>query len=364
MRITRRLNVTTVAAKDENWRQTCATICKTPSGDLLSAWYGGPSKPDEGTKDPAGLVYTSRLAQGADAWSEREVLGDAPEGISIVDPVLFEYPAGMITAVRSLQTDCNWGEIGGAYTYLNRSTDDGRTWSERVLMQGLPPARAKNQPIVEGATCVFSTCLELAVEVPVRAYPVSSVPSFRDVVVVVSQDSGETWRRTALLQSDDGTCLMEPATVRLSDGRLLTYMRSGPAQTSGKPAWPEGKPGRIWQSASVDGGFTWTEPTRTELPNNNSGFDMCRTADGRLFLAYNNHCRLGDDTLSLIDDRYPLVLAESTDEGKTWRDVLTLDEGPRFEVSYASLFADPDGPLHCVYTWDRRAIKYLSIDVG
>ena len=95
-----------------------------------------------------------------------------------------------------------------------------------------------------------------------------------------------------------------------------------------------------------------------------TGVSVCRTADGRLFLAYNNHCRLGDDTLSLIDDRYPLVLAESTDEGKTWRDVLTLDEGPRFEVSYASLIADPDGPLHCVYTWDRRAIKYLSIDVG
>jgi len=360
MKISRQLQVTPPIAEGYNWRVTCATICRAPGGDLLCAWYGGPSQPESGTVDPHGLVHLSRLAPGGEAWSEPVVLGDAPKGVAVLDPVLFEYPVGTVTAVRSLQTDCSWGEVGGAYVYLNRSTDDGYTWSERVILDGLPAARTKNQPFVEGATCVLPVALELTVEEPIGPHPEGEVIAFRDVAVVVSTDNGTTWRQTALLQTADGTRIMEPTTVELSDGRLLMYMRSGPP--AGEFVWPEGQPGRIWQSTSDDGGVTWTEPRRTELPNNNSGFDMCRTAEGRLFLVYNNHSRLGPDTQSLLNNRYPLVLAESTDDGTIWRDIATLDPGPGFEVSYASIICDPDGLLHCVYTWDRRAIKYICID--
>ena len=360
MRVTQRLQVTPSIADGQNRRVTCATVCHTPGGDLLCAWYGGPSRPEAGTVDPCGLVYLSRLSRGADAWTEPAVLADSPKGTAVLDPVLFEYPAGTITAIRSLQTHCRWGQVGGAFIHLNRSTDEGRTWSESALLEALPAARTKNQPFVEGATCVLPVALELGVEVPPGAYYLRSVPHFRDVAVVISTDEGLTWRRTALLQAADGTRLMEPTTVKLSDGRLLMYLRSAPPGNDLR--WPNGRPGRIWQSTSRDGGLSWTEPERTELPNNNSGFDMCRAPDGRLFLAYNNHCRLGENVANLLNNRYPLVLAESRDEGATWRDVITLDPGPGFEVSYASIICDPGGLLHCVYTWDRRAIKYVRID--
>ena len=45
--------------------------------------------------------------------------------------------------------------------------------------------------------------------------------------------------------------------------------------------------GMIYRSDSKDGGDTWTEAYATELPNNNSGIDMIRSEDGKLFLVYN-----------------------------------------------------------------------------
>jgi len=364
MRISRQLQITPPIPEGKNWRVTCATICRTPGGDLLCAWYGGPSLPETGSLDPRGLVYLSRLAGGADAWSEPEALGDAPDGAVIKDPVLFEYPAGTLTAVRTFETHSKWGNREGDlyFIHFNRSTDDGHTWSERVPLVGIGSAATKNKPFVEDSTCVLPMSLVLAeVESADSSCP-EKVIAFRDIAVVVSTDNGVNWRQTALLRTADGTRLTEPTTVKLSDGSLLMYMRSG--SPLGEKGWPAGKPGRIWQSVSQDGGFTWTEPTRTQLPNNNSGFDMCRTSDGRMFLAYNNHSRLGADTQSLLNNRYPLVLAESTDDGRTWRDLMTLDPGPGFEVSYASIISDPGDTLHCVYTWDRKAIKYICIDTS
>ena len=360
MKIEERLRVTPLIPEDDNWRVTCASICEAPDGSLLCAWYGGPTKPESGTVDPSGLVYLSRLTLNSHEWSQPEVLGDSPEGVSVLDPVLFEYPKGTITAVRSLQTGCKWGEIGGAYIHLNRSRNSGESWDKAVLLEGIPPARTKNTPYVEDALCILPVALEVADGVSVKAYHLGEVIGFRDVAILRSSDTGATWRQTALLQTEDGTCLMEPTTVKLTNGTLLVYMRSAPP--AGYRDWPIGKPGRIWQSRSVDGGLSWTKPARTQLPNNNSGFDMCRTRDGRMYLAYNNHCRLGDNTQSLLNNRFPLVLAESRDDGLTWHDIFTIDPGPGIEVSYASIVSDETGRLHCVYTWDRKAVRYVRIE--
>ena len=39
--------------------------------------------------------------------------------------------------------------------------------------------------------------------------------------------------------------------------------------------------GKVWRTDSVDGGLTWSEYEVTDLPNNNSGLDALRLADGR-----------------------------------------------------------------------------------
>ena len=65
---------------------------------------------------------------------------------------------------------------------------------------------------------------------------------------------------------------------------------------------------QVWRADSVDGGKTWSKPYRTALPNNNSGLDVCKLPSGTLVLAYN----------PTTENRFPLQLAVSDDNGATW----------------------------------------------
>merc|ERR1711904_522139 len=68
----------------------------------------------------------------------------------------------------------------------------------------------------------------------------------------------------------------------------------------------------VWRADSADGGKTWTKPYQTKLPNNNSGLDVAKMPhSGTLVLAYN--------PTSDSDERTPLQLAISDDNGETWK---------------------------------------------
>ena len=58
--------------------------------------------------------------------------------------------------------------------------------------------------------------------------------------------------------------------------------------------------------------------------------------------------------------RTPLTLALSRD-GLHWQDVLTLEEGVG-EFSYPSII-ESNSTLHIVYTWNRKKIKYVKVEV-
>jgi predicted neuraminidase len=59
--------------------------------------------------------------------------------------------------------------------------------------------------------------------------------------------------------------------------------------------------------------------------------------------------------------RTPLNLGRSTDEGKTWKTVATLEDQPG-EYSYPAIIQASDGRLHATYTHLRRHIKYLTFN--
>jgi predicted neuraminidase len=71
--------------------------------------------------------------------------------------------------------------------------------------------------------------------------------------------------------------------------------------------------------------------------------------------------------------RAPLVLALSRDNGATFPEMRSLEEGSGYcltnnskdglnkEYSYPSILAGPEGDLHIAYTYHRRAIKYVRL---
>jgi predicted neuraminidase len=155
----------------------------------------------------------------------------------------------------------------------------------------------------------------------------------------------------------------------------------------------------VHRSESLDGGYTWSAPAPTDVPNNNSSINVIRLADGRLAMVCNptSAATSGDRRASLYDEleegddrpdatggcapiwgvpRAPLTLCISTDGGLTWPIRRIVDNSPgtclsnnsvdgkNFELSYPYLLEGPDGAIHVAYTYFRRAIKYVRLPAG
>lgn len=110
--------------------------------------------------------------------------------------------------------------------------------------------------------------------------------------------------------------------------------------------------GKLFSVQSDDAGQTWGEASLTALPNPNSGTDAVTLADGRHLLVYNH----------TATDRSPLNVAVS-DDGATWQAAAILEAEPG-EYSYPAVIQSADGLVHITYTWQRRRIKYVTLEPG
>ena len=109
--------------------------------------------------------------------------------------------------------------------------------------------------------------------------------------------------------------------------------------------------GLITQAWSTDGGVTWGPMSPTDLPNPSAGIDALRLRDGRFLLVYNPTTR----------GRRRLAVAVS-DDGRSWRRGVTLENAPDGEYSYPAMIQAADGLVHVTYTWRRQRIRHVVFD--
>jgi predicted neuraminidase len=129
-----------------------------------------------------------------------------------------------------------------------------------------------------------------------------------------------------------------PSLIERADGSILALLR------------PSGRQGCVMRSVSGDGGRTWSPAERTDLASPFAALDAVRLADGRLALAWNNN----------TEQRNPLTLGLSEDEGRTWtciRDLVTGDG----QFHYPALIQTDDGLLHVTFTNNRRTIDHIVL---
>lgn len=168
-----------------------------------------------------------------------------------------------------------------------------------------------------------------------------------------SRDEGETFERWGQIpinlvypdQADylAGRGAIQPALWESSPGHVHALLRTSA--------------GRIYRSDSVGGGRSWTRARPLDVPNNNSGIDVTRAEDGRLFLALN-------PTSGDFVKRTPLCIYESTDGGEQFHPFAMVNDAPlneftgeTAEFSYPSLVLRGD-ELHLSYTYNRKTIAY------
>jgi predicted neuraminidase len=347
--------------------------------DILCVWFAGTQ---EGISDIS--IYMSRLNKGEKEWSKALKISDDPTR-SEQNPILFNAPDGKLWLLYTAQKS---GNQDTAIVRYRISEDNGYSWGPIETLFTTPGTFIR-QPIVlldngEWLLPIFYCYTS----------PGQKWTGDKDVSAVkISKDQGKTWEEYEVPNS---LGCVHMNIEKLENGTLLALFRS---------RWAD----NIYSSYSTDNGRTWSEPTPTELPNNNSSIQFTKLNNGHLALVFNNmnadNCT--ERRLSLYDEiedeednsvdaivegnikdgkkevvgrtafwgapRAPMSIAISEDGGKTWPYIKNFEVGDGYamsnnskdkinrEYSYPSIKQSSDGKIHIAFTYFRQAIKHVCI---
>jgi predicted neuraminidase len=292
-----------------------STIAETADG-LVAAWFGGPF---EG--HPEVSVWLAREREGH--WSAPVEVARGEDGRGhrqpCWNPVLFQPRAGpLLLFYKAGPSPRRW------WGMLQTSADGGRSWTVPMRLPRGILGPIKNKPIefADGSLLCPSSTERFGWRAHLERTP----------------DLGLTWRKGRALNPPTMGAI-QPCILTWPDGRMQLLCRS--RRRAIATCW------------SLDGGRRWSRMQLTDLPNPDSGIDAVSLRDGRALLVY-NHATSG---------RSPLNLALS-ENGTTWRPSCVLEGAQGGEYSYPAIIEGRDGRIQVSYTWNRRRIRHVSLDVN
>lgn len=299
-----------------------STVLPLDDGSVLAAWFGGKREGDKSVE----IWISKRDISGN--WSV-PVSVSAGDSIPHWNPVLYQQNNGRIILYYK------YGEIIPEWiTKYITSDDGGSTWSKPEI---LVPGDTSG-----GRGPVKNKCLKL--KNGTLLAPASTEKNKKWIPFIdVSYDDGLTWQFNGLMERPKYkgayVGLIQPTIWESAKG-VHCFMRSNK--------------GAIYRSDSFDNGITWSKPSRTRLPNNNSGIDCVKDDSERLWLIYNPV----DVNWGV---RHPLSLAVSTDNGKHFTEVIIPEPG-NGEFSYPAITCK-NNTLYITYTYKRKQIVFWKIEL-
>ncbi len=306
-----------------------ATLRILPSGEFVVIFMGG------GDGEPR-LENHIRLCRSSDrgaSWSAPEtVMRFADRGCLLTEAVL---DGEMLT----LYGMSHRGMYKEWRNWTIRSGDGGRSWSAPEEFAPYPcRAFIRNRLILRNGNHLY----------PVQVYPVKDDPDSSPILdgslespangALVSSDGGRSFRKSNLVYGASDWA--ENNVVELRDGRIAMLIRSD-------------KTGCLFRTDSADGGLTWGEPGRTEIPNGGTKFRLFPLPDGRIALLHN------PDPAR----RWPLALWISDDDMASWGYQRILTDFPG-ELQYPDGVVDADGTMiHFAFDYNRHDLIYWGAEL-
>ncbi|QEG01928.1 BNR/Asp-box repeat protein [Stieleria maiorica] len=297
--------------------QGIPSLAVAPGGRLWATWYAGVT-PGE---DKNNYVVLSTSGDDGKTWTEVLIV-DPDEGgpVRAYDPELWMAPDGKLRLAWA-QAIGHEGTIAGVWFLAITNPDDARPEYE-------PPER-----ITDG----IMMCKPLVSSSGEWMLPASTWrKTDHSARVIVSDDDGATWELR-------GGCNV-PENERAFDEHMLIERRDGTLWMLART------PYGIGESVSTDQGRTWPELTPSGIAHPSARFFIRRLNSGKLLLVKHGPVdqRIG---------RSHLTAFVSDDEGKSWSGGLLLDE--RNQVSYPDGQQTSDGTIRIIYDFSRTGERHI-----
>ena len=271
-----------------------------------------------GDHDAADLAMRTS-ADGGKTWSNDRIVVRNEGGCNVMSVTLRRLQDGSVALFylrKNSTEDCR--------PVMRLSTDEAATWGNavEVITDQIAYYVMNNDRVIQLSGG------RLAAPVSQHTFPGQEEPDWNgEVMCYISDDSGSTWRRSqstrrAYTPTGERLCIQEPGVVELKDGRVLMFSRcSGGSQ---------------YFCTSADGGDTWTKPEPSALaaPVSPATIERIPWSDGDLLCVWNDHtgrhpCK--------NEQRTPLCVAVSRDNGVTWSPSAMLEGNPDGWFCYISM---------------------------
>jgi Neuraminidase (sialidase) len=341
--------VLNVEPTKENPRNSEGSFARLNSGRIVfyyTHFYGG-----AGDESPARIVGI-HSDDGGRTWSAPQTVIENIGGNNVMSVSLLRLAGGKLALFYLLKNswiDCR--------PYLRTSADDGATWSEPKLVITAP-----GYFVVNNDRLVQLSTGRLIVPAGFhrsRGTDPHSSKSFDGRSIAMwfySDDEGQTWQESATwwgIPVRSGSGLQEPGLVELADGKLF--------------GWARTDQGAQYGFTSADAGKSWSPPVPTELKSPTSPASIKRLPKSPHLLAiFNDHSGRFPFPKG---KRTPLVVAVSTDGGKTWPQAKPIEEDPDGWYCYTAIHFTDDAVLLAYCAGDskigglnRLRIRRISFD--
>jgi len=326
-------------SKSSRGAQGVPAIERAPKGRLWAAWYTGPGK--RGVESSRSYVVLAASGDDGKTWTERLVV-QPRRFVHTYDPCLWIDPQRRLWFFWAQSAGVQDGRMGVWAIVTDQPDAAQPEWSA--------PRRIANGVMLNKPTVLDNGDWLLPVglwrdntNVPNVKFDAEELAPY--TIDMLTHNLGEERGSNVYRSKDQGATFQRIGQVRIPGTRVDEHMIV------------ERQDGSLWmllrnirgiaQSVSRDGGRTWSEGSiylegRT---HRNKRFFLRRLKSGALLMVRNN---------SPEGDRSQLTAFVSDDDGRTWSDGLLLDER---ESSYPDGVQAADGTIYIIYDHQRYTLN-------